>query len=91
MVIIDELFEQVLCWQRGLDYEIIALQAVTADLLKGDTIHHACGIPVQKKVPKLPLPKLLFLKILLINWYFSHKISKLICPEGQMPKPLFKS
>ena len=49
MVIIEELFQQVLCWQRGLDYEIIALQAVTADLLKGDTIHHACGIPVQKK------------------------------------------
>ena len=49
MVIIDELFQQVLCWQPGLDYEIIALQAVTADLLKGDTIHHACGIPVQKK------------------------------------------
>ena len=46
---LEELFQQVLCWQRGLDYEIIALQAVTADLLKGDTIHHACGIPVQKK------------------------------------------
>jgi len=48
-VIKDELFEQVLCWQQGLDFQAIALQAVMADLLKGDTIHHACGIPVRKK------------------------------------------
>ena len=48
-VIKDELFEQVLSWRQGLDYQVIALQAVMADLLKGDTIHHACGIPVRKK------------------------------------------
>ena len=48
-VIKNELFDQVLHWQQGLDYEVIALQAVMADLLKGDTIHHACGIPVRKK------------------------------------------
>ena len=48
-VIKNELFDQVLHWQQGLDYQVIALQAVMADLLKGDTIHHACGIPVRKK------------------------------------------
>ena len=48
-VIKDELFEQILSWRQGLDYQVIALQAVMADLLKGDTIHHACGIPVRKK------------------------------------------
>jgi hypothetical protein len=48
-VIKAELFDQILGWQQGLDYQVIALQAVMADLLKGDTIHHACGIPVRKK------------------------------------------
>ena len=48
-VIKAELFNQILHWQQGLDYQVIALQAVMADLLKGDTIHHACGIPVRKK------------------------------------------
>ena len=48
-VIKDELFNQLLHWQQGLDYQVIALQAVMADILEGDTIHHACGIPVRKK------------------------------------------
>ena len=48
-VIKHELFDQILHWHQGLDYQVIALQAVMADLLKGDTIHHACGIPVRKK------------------------------------------
>ncbi len=48
-VIKKELFDQILQWQQGLDYQVIALQAVMADLLQGDTIHHACGIPVRKK------------------------------------------
>jgi len=48
-VIKTELFDQVLHWQQGLDYQIVALQAVAAEQLKGDTIHHACGIPVRKK------------------------------------------
>ena len=31
-------------WNMGLEYQMAALQAVTAELLGGDTIHHACGI-----------------------------------------------
>ena len=48
-VIKDELFDQILHWRQGLDYQVVALQAVMADLLDGDTLHHACGIPVRKK------------------------------------------
>jgi hypothetical protein len=41
-----ELFEGVLKWDMGVNFQIVALQAVMAELLGGDTIHHACGIPV---------------------------------------------
>ena len=27
-----------------MEYQIVALQAVMAELLDGDTIHHACGM-----------------------------------------------
>ena len=43
---VKELFTDVLHWDMGVEYQIVALQAVMADLLGGDTIHHACGIPV---------------------------------------------
>ena len=48
-VIKEELFDQVLQWKQGLDYQTMALQAVMANLLDGDTIHHSCGIPIRKK------------------------------------------
>ena len=37
-----ELFEEVLGWQHGVDFQIVSFQAV-AELLDGDTIHHALG------------------------------------------------
>ena len=43
------LFEGVLQWDMGMQFQIVALQAVMADLLEGDTIHHACGIPAFRK------------------------------------------
>ena len=43
------LFSQVLHWEMGVEYQVVALQAVMADQLGGDTIHHACGIPVYNK------------------------------------------
>ena len=43
---IKELFVDVLHWDIGVQFQIVALQAVMADQLGGDTIHHACGIPV---------------------------------------------
>ena len=43
---IRELFTDVLHWDIGVQYQIVAFQAVMAEQLGGDTIHHACGIPV---------------------------------------------
>ena len=33
----------------GVQFQVVALQAVMAEQLGGDTIHHACGIPVNKR------------------------------------------
>ena len=49
IVFIKELFEKVLHWDMGVHFQLVALQAVMADLLGGDTIHHALGIPVYKR------------------------------------------
>ena len=48
-VVKERLFQGVLKWEMGIHFQIVALQAVMAELLGGDTIHHACGIPVFKK------------------------------------------
>ena len=45
-IIKNELSAGVLKWDMGVNYQIVALQALMAELLGGDTIHHACGIPV---------------------------------------------
>ena len=42
--LVKMLFFEVCGWQISLDYQVVALQAVMAQLLDGDTIHHACGI-----------------------------------------------
>ena len=42
----DELFQNVLGWNIGVEFQIVALQVVMADLLHGDTIHHALAIPI---------------------------------------------
>ena len=45
-IIREELLEKVLGWNTSVEFQIVALQAVMADLIKGDTIHHAFNIPV---------------------------------------------
>ena len=40
----EELFERVLGWQHGVQFQIVSFQAVMAELLEGDTIHHALGL-----------------------------------------------
>ena len=42
--IVKELFTRVLKWNIGIEYQVVALQAVMAALIGGDTIHHACGL-----------------------------------------------
>ena len=53
-IIKEELFETVLKWNTSVEYQIVALQAVMADLLQGDTIHHAFNIPVFGKILHTP-------------------------------------
>ena len=44
LLMIKEMFQEVCGWQLGVEFQIMSLQAVTAQLFGGDTIHHACGI-----------------------------------------------
>ena len=39
-----ELFEGILGWQAGVHFQTTALQAVTSDMLDGDTLHHCFGL-----------------------------------------------
>ena len=39
-----ELFEQRLGWTHGIRFQVVSFQAVMAELLEGDTIHHALGL-----------------------------------------------
>ena len=39
-----ELFEDILGWKQGDEFQVVTLQAVMAHDLKGDTIHHAFGL-----------------------------------------------
>ena len=48
-IIKDELFQEILGWNIGVEFQVVALQAVMADLLGGDTIHHALNIPIHGK------------------------------------------
>ena len=47
--LVKKLFIEVLQWDVGVEFQVVAFQAVMADLLGGDTIHHACGIPVKRR------------------------------------------
>ena len=44
--LLKELFTTVMRWEQDTQFIMVALQAVMADLLGGDTIHHALGIPI---------------------------------------------
>ena len=43
-VLSEELFQNLLGWEMGMEFQVVALQAVMAAHLDGDTIHHALGI-----------------------------------------------
>ncbi|HIF22532.1 MAG TPA: hypothetical protein EYQ27_11655, partial [Gemmatimonadetes bacterium] len=42
--LLREFFTEVLHWNMGVDFQMAALQAVMAEQLGGDTLHHSCGI-----------------------------------------------
>ena len=45
----ERFFKDVLHWDLGIQFQIVALQAVMAELLVGDTLHHVCGTPAFKQ------------------------------------------
>ena len=48
LLLLKELFAK--CgWQMGLEYQMAALQAVMAEQLGGDTLHHSCDIQWQQQ------------------------------------------
>ena len=48
-ILTKELFQNILHWTPGTEYQTVAFQAVMADRLGGDTIHHALNIPIYGK------------------------------------------
>ena len=44
--LIKELFEDIIGWEQGVQFQVVAFQSVMAHLIGGDTIRHALGIPV---------------------------------------------
>ena len=57
-IIKEERFEKVLKWNTGVEFQIIALQAVVAVfLLSGDTVHQAFNIPVIGTNESKPIAK----------------------------------
>ena len=65
----EELFEQIAGWTRGSQYQIVTLQAVMANDLDGDTIHHALGLNWQSASDdKISGSKFLDLSAKAVQW-----------------------
>eukprot|EP00435_Cladocopium_sp_Y103_P022987 s1345_g5.t1 len=64
-----ELFEDILGWKQGSEFQIVTLQAVMANDLEGDTLHHAFGLNWQGAGDeKISGHKLLELSAKAIEW-----------------------
>ena len=73
-----ELFEDILGWSQGLQFQFAALQAVTADMVDGDTLHHAFGLSWgQNAADTTPLTKGLqqAQRMLQLRWLIIDEIS----------------
>ena len=42
--LLREFFQDVCGYDMGIDFQIAALQAVLAEQLHGDALHHCCGL-----------------------------------------------
>ena len=62
------LFEEVLGWKQGVHYQVVTFQAVMADALEGDTIHHAFGLNWTGNDTKKSLKHLLELSLATLQW-----------------------
>ena len=64
-----ELFEKLLGWKQGEEFQVVTLQAVMAEDLNGDTIHHAFGLNWQGAGDERISPhKLLDLSMRALRW-----------------------
>ena len=72
-----ELFEDRLHWRRGQEFDVVALQAVMADLLDGDTMHHAFGLSRDTNRDDQSLAKHVEMakRLLQLRWLFIDEIS----------------
>ncbi|CAE8714602.1 unnamed protein product [Polarella glacialis] len=73
-----ELFEDVLQWTISQEYLMVALQAVMAEQLGGDTLHHALSIPCFGKFTgdeQGPSQKDLAARLLQCRWLIIDEIS----------------
>ena len=64
----QDLFETVLGWRRGVEFEVVALQASMADALEGDTIHHALSLAVFRDEEEGSLKKQMDLAHRALRW-----------------------
>ena len=62
------LFEEVLGWKQGVQYQVVTFQAVMADALEGDTIHHAFGLNWTGNDSSKGLKHLLELSLATLQW-----------------------
>ena len=62
------LFETVLGWKQGVQYQVVTFQAVMAEALEGDTIHHAFGLNWTGNDPNKSLKHLLELSLATLRW-----------------------
>ena len=55
LLLCKKLFAEVCGWTIGTEYQMTSLQAVTAQLFGGDTLHSACGIcPIAARTNTIP-------------------------------------
>ena len=62
------LFEEALGWQQGVEYQVVTFQAVMAEALAGDTIHHALGLNWAGSKDSGGLKRLLELSLATLQW-----------------------
>ena len=63
-----ELFENILGWRHGIEFKILTLQAVMAEQVDGDTIHHGVGLHGRHADAEISLARLLALRAEATRW-----------------------
>ena len=67
-VLRQELFEGILGWTHGIQFKVLTLQAVMAEQVDGDTIHHGVGLHGRNASADISLARLLELRAAATRW-----------------------